>query len=190
MNFDFSIMKIFLDVAHGKLINIIGRHGTLDQYLWMSVMPLMTICVVNQLKNDSYCYELYVIEKSFVKVVELMTFSWLSYIPANFQMPYLTWCEILNFPLNYFTLNISLCMWPLNSFMSVYLILFQALIIKVRTFWKADKNLRNLPHALYIYLVNVQTMRRFFKILCASQIVWTLKSKSIWVGLVMFIWPH
>ena len=38
MNFDFPIMKL-LDVAHGKLINIIGRHGILDQYLWISVMP-------------------------------------------------------------------------------------------------------------------------------------------------------
>ena len=28
MNFDFSTMKKLLDVAHGKLINIIGRHGT------------------------------------------------------------------------------------------------------------------------------------------------------------------
>ena len=33
---------------------------------------------------------------------------------------------------------------------------------KVRTFWKAHKNLRNLPHALYIYLVNVQTIRKIF----------------------------
>ena len=31
-------MKKLLDVAHGKLINIIGRHGTLDQYSWMSVI--------------------------------------------------------------------------------------------------------------------------------------------------------
>ena len=45
MNFDFSIMKKILDVAHGKLINIIGRHGILDQYLWMSVMP----------KDDNLC---------------------------------------------------------------------------------------------------------------------------------------
>ena len=33
-------MKKLLDVAHGKLINIIGRHGNLDQYSWMSVIPL------------------------------------------------------------------------------------------------------------------------------------------------------
>ena len=32
VNFDFSIMKKILNVAHGKLINIIGRHGNLDQY--------------------------------------------------------------------------------------------------------------------------------------------------------------
>ena len=34
--------------------------------------------------------------------------------------------------------------------------------IKVRTFWEAHKNLRNLPHALHIYLVNGQTMRKIF----------------------------
>ena len=45
VNFDFSIMKKLLDVAHGKLMNIIGRHGNLDQYLWMSVIPL----------NDHFC---------------------------------------------------------------------------------------------------------------------------------------
>ena len=39
MNFDFSLMKKLLDVAHGKLIDMLGRHGILDQYLWMSVMP-------------------------------------------------------------------------------------------------------------------------------------------------------
>ena len=39
VNFDFSIMKKLLDEAHGKLIGIIGRHGILDQYLWMPVMP-------------------------------------------------------------------------------------------------------------------------------------------------------
>ena len=32
-------MKKLLDVAHGKLINIIW-HGILDPYLWVSVMPL------------------------------------------------------------------------------------------------------------------------------------------------------
>ena len=30
VNFEFSIMKKLLDVAHGKLINIIGRHGIVD----------------------------------------------------------------------------------------------------------------------------------------------------------------
>jgi len=39
VNFDFSVMKKLLDVAHEKLINVTGRHGILDQYLWMSVMP-------------------------------------------------------------------------------------------------------------------------------------------------------
>ena len=37
---------------------------------------------------------------------------------------------------------------------------------KVRTFWEAHKNLRNLPHALYIYLVNVKTMRKIFFKFC------------------------
>ena len=56
MNFDFFYYEKILDVAHGKLINIIGRHGNLDQ-LFMDVSHTleMTICVVNQLKNDSYC---------------------------------------------------------------------------------------------------------------------------------------
>ena len=33
---------------------------------------------------------------------------------------------------------------------------------KVQTFWEAHKNLRNLPHALYIYLVNVQILSKIF----------------------------
>ena len=33
---------------------------------------------------------------------------------------------------------------------------------KVWTFWEAHKNLRNLLHALYIYLVNFKTMRKIF----------------------------
>ena len=54
VNFDFSIMKKILDVAHGKLINIIGRHfGSILIDVSQSC-PSMTICVVNQLKNDSY----------------------------------------------------------------------------------------------------------------------------------------
>ena len=32
VNFDFSIMKKLWDLAHEKLIKIIGRHGILDQY--------------------------------------------------------------------------------------------------------------------------------------------------------------
>ena len=37
MNFQFSIMKNLWDLANEKLVNIIGRHGILDQYSWMSV---------------------------------------------------------------------------------------------------------------------------------------------------------
>ena len=37
VNFDFSIMKKLWDLTHEKLVNIIGRHGILDQYSWMSV---------------------------------------------------------------------------------------------------------------------------------------------------------
>ena len=37
--------------------------------------------------------------------------------------------------------------------------IFQQKVL-VWTFWEAHKNLRNLPHALYIYLANVQTMRK------------------------------
>ena len=42
--------------------------------------------------------------------------------------------------------------------------------LKVQTFWEAHKNLRNLPHALYIYLVNVQTMMKIFSnFVCFSE---------------------
>ena len=41
---------------------------------------------------------------------------------------------------------------------------------KVRTFWEAHKNLRNLPHSLYIYLVNVKTKRKIFSnFVCFSE---------------------
>ena len=33
---------------------------------------------------------------------------------------------------------------------------------KIRTFWEEHKTLRNLPHALYIHLANVQTTRKIF----------------------------
>ena len=47
--------------------------------------------------------------------------------------------------------------------------------LKVWTSWKAHKNLCNLPHALYIYLVNKKKHEEdFFQILCASQKVRTL----------------
>ena len=55
MNFDFSIMKKLWDVGHEKLINIIGGHGILDIFMDVSHTLEMTICIVNQLKNDSYC---------------------------------------------------------------------------------------------------------------------------------------
>ena len=41
---------------------------------------------------------------------------------------------------------------------------------KVRKIWEAQKNLRNLPHALYIYLLNVQSMRKTFSdFVCFSE---------------------
>ena len=49
--------------------------------------------------------------------------------------------------------------------------------VKVWTFWEAHKNLRNLLHALYIYLVTSKPWARFFQILCASQKVRTLWRK-------------
>ena len=55
VNFDFSIMEKLWDVGHEKLINIIGRHGILDIFMDVSHTLEMTFCVVNQLKNDSYC---------------------------------------------------------------------------------------------------------------------------------------
>ena len=48
-------MEKLLGVAHGKLIDIIGRHGILDILMDVSHTLEMTICVVNQLKKDSYC---------------------------------------------------------------------------------------------------------------------------------------
>ena len=56
VNFDFSIMKKWWDVGHEKLNDIIGRRGILDTFIdAVSYTLEMTICVVNQLKNDSYC---------------------------------------------------------------------------------------------------------------------------------------
>ena len=51
VNFDFPLG----DVAHGKLINIKGRHGVLEMSMNVSHTLEIAICVVNQLKNDSYC---------------------------------------------------------------------------------------------------------------------------------------
>ena len=55
VNFDLSIMQKLWDVGHEKLINGIGRHGILDVFMDVSHTLEMTICAVNQLKNDSYC---------------------------------------------------------------------------------------------------------------------------------------
>ena len=55
VNFDFSIMKKLWDVCHEKLINLIGRHVILDIFMDVSHTLEMNICVVIQLKNDSYC---------------------------------------------------------------------------------------------------------------------------------------
>ena len=41
---------------------------------------------------------------------------------------------------------------------------------KVLTFLEAHQNLHNLPHALYIYLINNQTMRKIFSnFVCFSE---------------------
>ena len=37
----------------------------------------------------------------------------------------------------------------------------------VQLFWEGHKNLRDLPHGLDIYLVNVQTMRKIVQIFVA-----------------------
>ena len=39
MNFDFYNMKTISDLAHEKLIDIIGRHGILNEYSGMSATP-------------------------------------------------------------------------------------------------------------------------------------------------------
>ena len=56
MNFGFSIMKKLWDLAHEKLINMIGRYGILNEYSLMPKLhPKVAIYVVKQLKNDSFC---------------------------------------------------------------------------------------------------------------------------------------
>ena len=55
MNFGFSIIKKLWDVVHEILINIKGRHGIFDTFMDVSHTLEMAICLVNQLKNDSYC---------------------------------------------------------------------------------------------------------------------------------------
>ena len=46
----------------------------------------------------------------------------------------------------------------------------QGIISDVWTFWEEHQNLCNLPHASYIYLVNVKTMRKIFSnLVCFSE---------------------
>ena len=55
-------------------------------------------------------------------------------------------------------------------------------VSKVRKFWEVHQNLRNLPNALDIYLVNIQSMgmrKIFFQILSVSQKVQTLNFLEI-----------
>ena len=55
------------------------------------------------------------------------------------------------------------------------------LLLKVQTFWEAHKNLRNLPHALYIDLVNVQTMKKIFSnFVCFSESPNFTITKQFW----------
>ena len=52
----------------------------------------------------------------------------------------------------------------------VFVVNLDEQIIKVRTFWEAHKNLRNLPRALDIYLVNVESIRKIFSnFVCFSE---------------------
>ena len=39
MVIDLKIITYTLDLAHEKLVNIIGRHGILDEYSWMLATP-------------------------------------------------------------------------------------------------------------------------------------------------------
>ena len=50
MNFDFSILKKLWDLAHEKL-----KNKKVGMFMDVSHTLEMAICVVNQLKNDSYC---------------------------------------------------------------------------------------------------------------------------------------
>ena len=40
-------------------------------------------------------------------------------------------------------------------------------MLEVQLFWESHKNLRNLPHGLDIYIVNIQTMRKIAQIFVA-----------------------
>ena len=84
VNFDFSIMKKLWDLAHEKLINIIGRYG-----IWMNIHgcqlhPKVAIYVVKQLKNDSFRYMLYADH-------ELPTLSPVSIASAKQNQSFFVW---------------------------------------------------------------------------------------------------
>ena len=54
VNIDFSIMKKLWDVGHEKLINLLGM-AFWNIFMDVSHTLDITICVANQLKNDSNC---------------------------------------------------------------------------------------------------------------------------------------
>ena len=54
--------------------------------------------------------------------------------------------------------------------LQIFVNMLKAKLIKFGLFEYIERNLRNLPHALYIYLVNVQTMRKIFSnFVCFSE---------------------
>jgi len=55
VDFGFSIVKELLDVGRERFINIKGRHSILDTFMDVGHALEVTICVANQLENDSYC---------------------------------------------------------------------------------------------------------------------------------------
>ena len=89
MNFDFSIMKKIWVVSHEKLINIKGRHGILDMFMEVSHTQEMTICVVNQLKND----------KNFLASAQFV--SDFTYKDSPFLLEKCNW-TVINFDLSVF----------------------------------------------------------------------------------------
>ena len=76
--------------------------------------------------------------------------SWVGYLLPNSEL-FLLFAEN-----SQILLKVSVVPHSLNFYLSG----------EVWTFWEAHKNLRNLPHALYIYLVNFQTIWKIFFISC------------------------